>query len=96
MRKPRIYLPYWNQWKSVLQPFKSACDTQKQKKSASVGWKTNGEVAFYFTHKKKRNSEIKNRKFMGKYLCNWMDVPERIRTNAGEELMAMLYVYIHI
>lgn len=54
MRRPRIYLPHWVQWKSVLQPFKSACDTQEQKKSACVGWKNNGDMAFYFTHEKKK------------------------------------------
>lgn len=42
------------QWKSVLQPFKSACDTQEQMRSACVRWKNNGDMAFYFAHKKKK------------------------------------------
>lgn len=33
---------------------------------------------------------------MGKYWCNWKDAPKRIRMDAGEELMDILYMYIHI
>lgn len=50
------------------------------------------ETWLFILPTRKRNSEIKIRKCMGNYWCNWMDAPERIRMDAGEELMAILYI----
>lgn len=49
---------------------------------------------FYFTHE---NQEIlRERTYMRKHRCSWINAPARFRKNVEEEVMTILYMYIYI